>query len=91
MAKSETEPMGEATRQVRVFEDMGEMISWIVRVEGGTTANLLDPMIRVQIEAKYAKHRAVIDKIKAADDELQRVEKEAKQRASESVRRGRKE
>lgn len=64
------------TRQIRVFEDLGEMISWIIRVEGGTTANLLDPMIRAQILARYTKHQDVIAKLKAAEEAVRRVEEE---------------
>ncbi len=78
MAKAKTSDE-EGTRQVRVFEDVGEMISWIIRVEGGKTANLLDPMIRSQVTARYQKHKEVIDKIRAAEEELERVEAEAKQ------------
>lgn len=65
------------TKQVRVFEDLAEMISWIVRIEGGTTANLLDPMIRAEVESRYERHRAAIEKIRAAEDELRKVETEA--------------
>ena len=79
MAKADDGDAG--TRQVRVFEDVGEMISWIIRVEGGKTANLLDPMIRAQVTARYQKHREVIDKIRAAEEALERVETEAKQAA----------
>lgn len=73
----------EATKQVRVFEDLGEMISMIVRVEGGTTANLLDPMLRPQITTRYGRHKEAIDRILAAERELQRVENEAKRQAEE--------
>ena len=77
MAKQDDGEAG--TRQVRVFEDVGEMISWIVRVEGVKTSNLLDPMIRAQVTARYQKHKEVIEKIRAAEEALERVETEAKQ------------
>ena len=79
MVKSDESEAG--TRQVRVFEDVGEMISWIVRVEGVKTSNLLDPMIRAQVTARYQKHKEVIGKIRAAEETLERVEAEAKQTA----------
>lgn len=65
------------TRQVRVFEDIAEMVSWIVRVEGGTTAKVIDPLVRAQLTVRYLKHKDVIDKIKKAEDEARRVEEEA--------------
>jgi|GEM_PF-6363025 len=85
MAHSSTKPVRdeneEATRQVRVFEDIGDMVSWIVRVEGCKTANLLDPMIRAEVTARYLKHKDVIDKIRAAEEALAKVESDAKQQA----------
>lgn len=71
------------SRQVRVMDDVGEMISWIIRVEGGTTATLLDPMIRAQVTARYKKHEVVIQKIKEAQETLDKVEREAKATAAE--------
>jgi hypothetical protein len=81
MSKAKQDDGEAGTRQVRVMEDLGEMISWIIRVEGGKTANLLDPMIRAQITARYQKHKEVIEKIRAAEDNLNRIEEEAKQAA----------
>lgn len=77
MAKTGRPTTGEGdrgTRQVRVMEDIAEMCGWIVRVEGGTTAQLLDPMVRAEIEARYERHRAAIEKIRAAEEELRKVE-----------------
>jgi hypothetical protein len=74
------------TKQVRIMEDLAEMCSWIVRVEGGTTAQLLDPMVRAEVEARYERHKAAIEKIRAAEDELRRVEDAIRQ----SRRKGRK-
>lgn len=69
----------QGTKHTRLFEDIVEMIGWITRVEGISSAQLLDPMVRGQVTARYAKHKSVIDRIKAAEDELQRVEEEARQ------------
>lgn len=90
MANPLTKPVRDenedATRQVRVFEDIGDMVSWIVRVEGCKTANLLDPMIRAEVTARYLKHKDVIDKIRAAEEALAKVESDAKQQAKKGKR-----
>lgn len=65
------------TRQVRVFTDIAEMLSWIVRIEGGSTANLLDPLIRGPILARFKTHEDVVTKIRAAEDEARRLTIEA--------------
>lgn len=65
------------TKHVRVFEDAAEMIGWIVRIEGGSSATLLDPMIRAQLAARYLKHKDVIDKIRAAEEAAQKAVDEA--------------
>ncbi len=64
------------TRLIRAFEDIADMIAWIVRVEGGTTANLIDPMLRPEVVARYEKHKDTIDRIKKAEEEVKRVEEE---------------
>jgi hypothetical protein len=69
------------TRQVRVFDDVGEMISWIIKIEGGTTAALLDPMIRDGVVARYRRHEEAIKKIRAAEEELEKALQEAKSQA----------
>lgn len=68
----------QGTRLIRAFDDLADMISWIVRVEGGTTAQLIDPMIRPQVVARYTKHLAVVERIKAAEEELRKTEQEAR-------------
>lgn len=62
------------TRLIRAFEDIADMIAWIVRVEGGTTANLIDPMLRPEVTARYQKHEETVNRIKKAEDELRKVE-----------------
>lgn len=68
------------TTHTRVFKDLAEMIRWIVRVEGGSSAQLLDPLIRTPIAARYSKIEHLVAGIKAA---------EAKAEESIKRRRGR--
>lgn len=67
-----------STHQIRVNADLGEMIAWIARVEDTTTAQLLDPMLRAQIQARYKRHEVVIDKLKTAEAALRTAEEEAR-------------
>jgi hypothetical protein len=90
MAKQGRPPTGDGergTKQVRLMEDLAEKCAYIVKVEGGTTAQLLDPMIRDEVEARYERHRPAIEKIKAAEEELRKVVEEAN---LSSQRKGRK-
>lgn len=62
------------SKQIRVNDDLGEMIRWIVAVDvmqGGelTTAKLLDPILRPIITRRFAAVREVVDKLKAIEDE----------------------
>jgi hypothetical protein len=56
-----------ATRQLRVHADLAEMVAWIVRVQGGTVAQLLDPLVRPQIVARYEMLRSHIEAIQRAE------------------------
>lgn len=76
-----------STHQIRVNADLGEMIAWIARVEDTTTSQLLDPMLRAQILARYKKHESAIDKIKEAEERLAKVEAEAKASTQEKERK----
>lgn len=55
------------TRMVRAYADVADMIGWIVRVEGGTVAGLIDPLIRAPILARYAKIEHLVRQIQAAE------------------------
>lgn len=68
------------THQIRVHADLGEMISWIIRVEGGKTAQLLDPMLRAQIVARYEKYRDEIELLRKADLAVREAEEKVKAR-----------
>ena len=65
------------TRQIRVFEDIADKIAWIVRVRGGSAAQLLDPLIRPEIESLYHLYEDAIKRIMAAEDALRKTEEEA--------------
>lgn len=68
------------TIHIRINEDLMEMVRWILRIEvKETQATLIDPMIRPAITAKYKKYQAAIEKMKAAEAELRRVEAEAQE------------
>ena len=82
-------PTDDSTRLIRVYADIREMISMIVQVEGGTTADLLDPMIRYHITARYEKHRAKIERIRAAKQELERVKSEARRQVESDAAKAR--
>lgn len=89
MAKGKRPAKGDGEKgshQVRVMPDMGEMISWIIRIEGGTTAVLLDPMIRPQVTARYRRYEAEIEKIKVAEEALKRVEEQVKAKTRDGGR-----
>lgn len=67
------------SHQVRVHADLGDMISGILEVEGEITcAQLLDPMLRAQITARFKKHEAAILKIRAARLALEKVQEEVR-------------
>lgn len=81
-----------ATTHVRVFADIAEMIGWIVRVEKkdqrGGSAQLLDPLIRPQIKAKYERYAPIIDRLKALELEARKIEDEAATVVRKPTRRG---
>lgn len=81
MAKSRDE---KASHQVRVNADLGEMIAWIARVEEVSTSQLLDPMLRPQILARYERVRPSVEKMKAAEAALRKAEDEARAALRES-------
>lgn len=57
------------SRHVRVFEDMAEMVKWIGRVEGIGAAQLLDPLIRAPITARYKRIEKDVKKIIKAEQD----------------------
>lgn len=73
------------TRQIRVFDDVGEMLSLLVRILGTSTAQLLDPMIRPDLESMCKRHEAEIAKIKEADEVVRKAQEQLRL-AEESAR-----
>jgi len=56
------------TRQVKLAEDLVQMMQWIIRLEGGTLAQLIDPLARPEVVKRYSKRYAEILAIKMAED-----------------------
>lgn len=61
------------TRQIRVYDDLADMIGEILEVEGGTAAAFIDPLVRPQITAKHAQLETEIQRIRKAKENLERV------------------
>lgn len=57
----------QATKHVRLFEDIAEWVGWIVRIEGGSSSQLLDPLVRAPILARYKKIEHLVEEIKGAE------------------------
>jgi hypothetical protein len=53
-----------ATRQVRVFHDLADMIGDIIDVQGGSAANLVDPFLRPSVLALHNTLKPLIDQMK---------------------------
>lgn len=64
---------GTGTNQVRVDDDLAQMIGWICEAKGVSTSNLISPLLRDQIEAMYTDLFPMIKKIKEVQDELAKV------------------
>lgn len=56
------------TRQVKLPEDLVQMVQWLARVERRTAAQIIDPLARPEVEARYARRFDDIQAIKAAED-----------------------
>lgn len=68
------------TRQIRVFDDMADMIGWVTRINGGNAAQLVDPLLRPAISSAYKMIEADVERIKKAEDEVRKAEEAAKRR-----------
>jgi len=51
---------------LKVNDDLGEMVSWVVKLKGGTVATYIDPLIRKQVEKDYADIQKDVEVIKRA-------------------------
>lgn len=81
------EKVEKGTHQIRVNADLGEMIAWILRIEGGTSAVLLDPMLRAQVTARYKRYEKEIDELRAAEDAMKAVEAGVKEKLKEKLKK----
>jgi hypothetical protein len=69
----------EGTRMVRLYTDLADMIGWIVKLSGKkgyTAAQLVDPLLRPQIVARYDQIKPQVDKIKKAQAEAKKNDPE---------------
>jgi hypothetical protein len=80
MGKSRGRPKSpDGTRQVKLFSDLADMISWIVTLANDpkvTAASLVDPLLRPQIVARYERVRPQVERIKKAQAEAQKAGEE---------------
>ena len=60
-----------ATRQIRVFADLADMMADIIDVEGGSVANLVDGWLRHQVTAKHTALKPLIDQMKKLREQAQ--------------------
>lgn len=68
------------TRQIRVAEDLANMIAWIARIKGIHVAQLIDPMLRPDVLAQYGEIERDVGKIQEAERLAMQAEQDAKQR-----------
>ena len=52
------------TRLTRIASDLADKISDIVEVEGGSSAEFLDPLVRPEVERRYKRVQEAADKIR---------------------------
>lgn len=71
---------------VRVRADLEEMIRWITRIQGKSSSEILDPLIRKDVTERYTKILPLIQQIQAAEEEARLAAVEADERV-ESVER----
>lgn len=75
------------TKQVRVFEDIADMLSDLSLVYPQSTAQILDPLIRAEVEELHEKYLPKIEEAKAAkaiaEEKLQKIREEAQRIAND--------
>lgn len=78
--KDDTEP---GTRMVRLFEDLADLLSDLSLVLPKTIAQIVDPLLRPEIELLHERYKAQIETVKAAqkaaEDALAKARIEAAQ------------
>jgi FtsZ-binding cell division protein ZapB len=77
------------TRQVRVFGDVADKLADLALVYPKTTAQVLDPLIRAEVEALHEKYKPLIEEAKAAlrvqQEALDKARQKAEQLANEQT------
>lgn len=63
---AETQPQNQGTRQVRMHEDLADMLAGIIEVQGGSVAEILDPIARPEIVARFQQIEPALKTIRAA-------------------------
>lgn len=75
LSPGETPPV-DGSRQVRVAADLAKMIGKIVAIDGGTSAQLLDPLIRPQITSRFLEVESTAAKIDKLKEEARKKKEE---------------
>ncbi|VTR99166.1 unnamed protein product [Gemmata massiliana] len=63
---AEDQAPSQGTRQVRVPEDLADMLAGIIEVEGGSVADFLDPIARPAVIARFQEIEPALKTIRAA-------------------------
>lgn len=66
MAKTGRPPNEQQTRQIRVNEDIAEKLAWVAELSDDTIADIVDPILRAEVEDRYEAIRHRVEAIKAA-------------------------
>ena len=61
------------SRLARIPGDLAAMLSGIVEVEGGTIAEIVDPLIRPEVTRRFREVKPTLDKIRRAKAQHQRA------------------
>jgi hypothetical protein len=59
---------GPATKLVRVDADMADMMGWIARLKGGTVAQLVNRVMRAEVEATYKSIKGDVEAIRQIEE-----------------------
>lgn len=59
-------PADRQTKQMRVFDDTGDMLAWILRIKGGSSAEYIEHRIRADVERDFESIRPLVEQIEAA-------------------------
>lgn len=55
------------TRMIRVSEDLADRLGWLARLGGETVSEIVDPLIRPEVERRFALVEPQVKKIKALE------------------------